>query len=386
VATLVGCGDRGSSSLEPGRDGEDALDEALRVLQRREPAARGGLSSHASMVAETLCELGEPVRALARVQDDTSTSIELPGPREAITETTWRAALGRTPDTSSWERNVARFGDWTAFFAAQLADHPWRGVLTRWLPRLLPGAAAAATHGAIRTAHAVRALERRETPPRVAELARGLAYWAASYQELPASREHAPIATRYDEALRHVPRWSDTHDEPPRGNIVAALDAAATLEGLDRAVSLVDAPSDPDEAFAEIVVAGAGAYLRHGTRHHTIAFVHAVTGPCALWRLLPYVPAPHVDEAVGRAWQLLAAIHAAYARREDPEPAQPSDVMSGEELVAAARDDHAIKLTEALLWAHTLHPDPILLAAARVNADPEPLRRARDPRAHRAAP
>lgn len=338
------------------------------------------------MVAETLCELGEPARALARVEDDTSTSIELPRARTSITETTWRAALGRTPDTSSWERNVARFGDWTAFFTARLAESPWRDVLTLWLPRLLPGAAAAATHGAIRTAHATRALELRETAPRIAELARGLAYWAASYQELPMSREHAPVATRYHDALQHVPRWSDTHDDPPSGNIVAGLDAAATLEGLDRATSLVEAPSDPDEAFAGIVVAGARAYLRHGTRHHTIAFVHAVTGPCALWRLLPFVPAEHVDEAVARAWQLLAAIHAAYARSDDREPALPGDVTSREDLIAAARDDHAIKLTEALLWAHAMHPDPVLLATARISADPEPLRRARDPRARRAAP
>jgi hypothetical protein len=31
------------------------------------------------------------------------------------------------------------------------------------------------------------------------------------------------------------------------------------------------------------------AYLRHGTRHNTIALIHAVTGPCALRELAPYV-------------------------------------------------------------------------------------------------
>ena len=47
------------------------------------------------------------------------------------------------------------------------------------------GLMAAATHGWLRTAHAVRSLTARETPERIAELARGLAYWAARYQEVP---------------------------------------------------------------------------------------------------------------------------------------------------------------------------------------------------------
>ena len=53
------------------------------------------------------------------------------------------------------------------------------------MPRLAPGLMAAATHGWLRTAHAVRGLGRRQTPERLAELARGLAYWAARYQEVP---------------------------------------------------------------------------------------------------------------------------------------------------------------------------------------------------------
>ncbi|MCY3881746.1 MAG: hypothetical protein OXG61_06475 [Chloroflexi bacterium] len=40
-------------------------------------------------------------------------------------------------------------------------------------------------HGLIRTAHAVPALERYETPERVEGLSRALAYWAARYQKLP---------------------------------------------------------------------------------------------------------------------------------------------------------------------------------------------------------
>ena len=62
---------------------------------------------------------------------------------------------------------------------------PWRpDVLDRWVGRLAAGMSAAATHGVIRTAHAARALGRRETPECLAELTRGLACWAAAYEEL----------------------------------------------------------------------------------------------------------------------------------------------------------------------------------------------------------
>ena len=47
------------------------------------------------------------------------------------------------------------------------------------------GICAAATHGVIRTGHAARSLEQRESPLRVRELAEGLGYWAATYEELP---------------------------------------------------------------------------------------------------------------------------------------------------------------------------------------------------------
>src|SRR5688572_24936370 len=111
LATVTACRGRPAVVEEP-----DALDHALRELQRREPMARGGLSSHASMVAETLCELGAPDEAVTRVEQDHATWVELPPPRERIVQARWVSALGRTPDASSWERNVARFGDWREYF------------------------------------------------------------------------------------------------------------------------------------------------------------------------------------------------------------------------------------------------------------------------------
>ena len=58
-----------------------------------------------------------------------------------------------------------------AFFCRQLAEAPWPAVLAEWVQRLIPGVMAAGTHGLIRTAHAVRALDDAETPLRLEELA-----------------------------------------------------------------------------------------------------------------------------------------------------------------------------------------------------------------------
>jgi hypothetical protein len=57
--------------------------------------------------------------------------------------------------------------------------------------RLLPGLAASATHGVIRTAHAVRSLRAAGPDPDpllIDELAQGPAFWAARYQTVPEIR------------------------------------------------------------------------------------------------------------------------------------------------------------------------------------------------------
>src|SRR5213083_2275931 len=91
---------------------------------------------------------------------------------EPIAAGEWRAAFGRRD----------RFAAWSEFFAEELHEAAWREVLDRWLMRLAPGVSAAATHGAIRVGHAVRALSVSESPQRRRELADGLASWAISYR------------------------------------------------------------------------------------------------------------------------------------------------------------------------------------------------------------
>jgi len=185
-----------------------ALDEVLDRLHRSEPRVRMGMSSHAPMVAEALCAMGHGDRAMAWVDGYDAPVLEVPVPRQRIDAARWRDALGPRLDSSSWELSLPRWGDWKVFFVEELAGARWQEVLDRWVARLGPGLGSAATHGVIRTAHAARALSRRDTPVRRAELARGLAYWAAAYEELPARTGVAP-APDYRAALARLPLYSD---------------------------------------------------------------------------------------------------------------------------------------------------------------------------------
>ena len=138
------------------------------------------------------------------------------------------------------------------------------------------------------------------------------------------------------------------------------------IEGFADARDLVGPPDDVGAELSKLTAFFARAYLRHGTRHDAIAFVHSVTGPCALRRIAPHVKPETARAAFPYAWQAAAAIYCAYGRPED-EPRQIEPKLAPAELAARAvenGDDHAIKLTEVLLAEHALVPDAAYLAAA----------------------
>ncbi len=351
-------------------DGYDALDIALGMLQRAEPDSKQGLSTHAPMVAEALCALGHGERAPGWVARYRAPLLRLPEPREPIRPEHWRSALGARLHAPSWEAALERWGDWKELFTAELAEAPWREVVDTWASRLAPGLCSAATHGVIRTAHAARGLARRESVERRGELARALAYWAAAYQELPARESGGQTAASYQQALERLPLYWDEHGQAPGGNIVNGLRQAGALPGFSAARDLLAMPDDVPAALSALTATFARAYLRHGTQPRsiaTIAFVHAVTAPSALRRLLPYLRPETSRGALPYAWQAAAGIYAAYARRGDA-GREPEPTLTRAELAARAvenGDEHAIKFTEALLGEHALNPDPVYLAAAQ---------------------
>lgn len=349
------------------RRGEDALDEAYRILQSEEPKSRQGLSTHAPMAAEALCAMGHDNLAVSWVENYRAPVLELPGKVSPIDSKNWRAALGPKLGLTSWEATNQRWGDWKEFFTAELSEKPWQAVLDQWVARLAPGMSGAATHGVIRTAHAVRALRARETSRRTGELARALAYWASSYEELPVRRGTGPQFETFAKALAEVPLYWEAFGRTPAGrNIVEVLRHVRDLERFGDVLNFMTAPPNLDAAISALTATFSRVYLRHGTQHDTIAFVHAVTGPCSLRRIAPSISPQTAANALPYAWQTAAAIYSAYARPDD-KPRDPEPKLSRSQLVARALEsanEHAIKFTEVMMAEYELNPDPVYLAAA----------------------
>ncbi len=157
--------------------GSEAMEDALSLLAPTGPEYAGKLANHGPMAAQALVALERPEAVVPWVETYRKRLLAHPGGTRPIEPAGWREALGDND----------RVGDWIVLFRRELEERPWKVVLAEWTARLSPGVVAAAFHGAIRTAHAVRSLEAQETPARVRELAEGLGYWAATYNALPES-------------------------------------------------------------------------------------------------------------------------------------------------------------------------------------------------------
>src|SRR6266545_7863704 len=283
------------------------IDEVLDILHRTGPDLVGGNSNHGPMAAETLFTLGRPDAVLPWIAGYKNRFQDRPQPRNPLSPDGWQASLG----------DRSRSADWVAFFDRELAAAPWQAVLQAWVPHLAPGLWAAATHGLIRTGHAVRSLAAGATPPRLHELAEGLGYWAARYQVLPGRPSGSQIGHSPREAVHFVGRVH-RGDFDPRGAIVQQLMGLEEHPEFATAIDLVDTTSDLAQYISEITETFAGIYLANPTG--LIAFVHAVTAPSALRLLAPYLSDADARLAARYAWQACAGIYAWYSTKPPPSP------------------------------------------------------------------
>jgi Questin oxidase-like len=343
--------------MKMNRTDYSALDETLEIMEPMGPDLSNGFSNHAPMAIEAMCAIGRGDAVMPWFELYRHSL----APRRArvarLTDDNWRVALG----------DQRRTEDWFEFFRNELEEHAWQSVLDTWAVRLAPGLMAAATHGVIRTGHAIRALALEETPTRRRELADGLAYWAAEYLPLPASR-HTVAHTKPSEAIARVPMIPP---EIRRGNFGAFTDALAQLDSFPPFKDTLDAvdPSGDASAFlSDLTATFARVFLANAHDiYTTIAFVHAVTGPSALRPLLPYLRDNSVHAALAYAWQTAAAMYATFGTRSDLSRFDEIKLGSKDELIdraIACGDEHAIKFTEVCLREHALKPDPAFLAAA----------------------
>ncbi|MFG2140114.1 hypothetical protein [Streptomyces sp. NPDC048650] len=347
----------------------DAVNDALERMDDLgyERGQGVDLANHGPMGAEALAVLGqedEVARWVGRYRRAMEHH-EPPAARFALDpadESCWRSALG----------DVGRAGDWERLFGRELAEAHWRDVLARWWPRLIPGLFAGLTHGLIRTAHAVRGLYAAGGEPtgfQLKELARGLAYWAARYTELPGRPR---LRGRYalSAAVAALPRVPHEGGLAP-GTARERLDGLGRLPGYHEALEWL-APEQAPRLLSEMTVQFADVYLGH-PEVYPVPLIHGVTAPAAVRLVLPHLPHEVHAQTVAQLWQVQAAFLLAFTvdRRDEGTsvwrsqlPDAPPSMVELGGRAAEHGDEHVIKFTEACLREYALRPDPRYPAAA----------------------
>jgi hypothetical protein len=334
----------------------EALDRLLAQLSAYGPDLTNGFTSHAPMVAEALCVMGQPAAADQWVQRHLHEGTARPPTIAPIDIHDWSSALGREH----------RFSDWAELFRAELRRHDWRELLDRWCARLAPGFAAAATHGIIRTAHAARAMAARASEARLDELADGLALWACAYQPLPSHRDATATVFDPSEALASVPRVPLARRRNG-GAITTALGVLAELPAFAPVIAWFDPGDDVLAAGQQLARAFAEVFATQVRDPLTaIVFTHAITSTAAVLWMIPLIRSTTARELLIHAWQTGAALLAVYG--EDPVPTIDRTPEPDDELVKGAiahGDDHVIKLSGVCMWLRGQTGDSLFAALPR---------------------
>lgn len=334
------------------------LDEAYERFLRTGPEwGEDRLTNHGPMAAEVLVRRGHGDEVPRWVDGYIRRLDEPPSAGDPVTDETWREALG----------DERRIGDWTAYLTRQAAECAWRDLLVRWWPRLISSVMAGATHGVIRTAHAVRTLQSGdESPAAVTELAHGLAFWAARAMQVPGA---APPAGELEpaaavDALPRIPHQ--------QGDVAGRFGQIAEMPKWPSALAALRAPSGPDDVparLAGLVHATTVHYLGHG-HASPVLLVHTATAPNAVLATLPALPEALWQPSLAAVWAASAAIITAYA----PAAPVPRDVLPVVEpgadpeadLIDRAAhhgDEHVIKFADVAADVYARTGDPDALAA-----------------------
>jgi len=336
----------------------DVLNEAYERFRDTGPEwGADQLTNHGPMAVEVLVRRGRPDVVPRWVDSYIGRLDELPGATGEISDEAWAEALG----------DGRRIGDWTAYFTRQLANQPWQQLLATWWQRLLPGIAAGATHGVIRTGHVVRTLlAGDESQPALAELGHALAFWAARALAVPASGGPAgmlePLAAL--DAVARIPRQ--------QGNVAARFGQLTEESGWPASVARLLPAASPDEVKTRLEDLVTAAVLRYRSHGHgqPVLLVHTATAPNAVLHALPALPAKFWAPSLTAVWSASAAIFAAYAPPGGAAPAMPAK-QAGPDVANEALDravihgdEHVIKFTDTAAEAYSRTGDSDVMAAA----------------------
>jgi len=295
----------GDILVQDNRPDEDVLDEVYRKYRSSHPFLPvTHFIDHSTMGAEALVALGLGHRVMDWISHHPVRAYEAPSTGISI-PSAWKEAMGRKEC----------HGDWLRHFESELNGNPFRDVLASWVGRFAHDAGAVLFHGLIRTAHAARALQHKDTPLRRGELARGLALWAIGIKS------------------------------PPPNNLPNR-----------------EAGLDPTTEIMRCARAGAATFITKST----IPNLHLVTGPMAYMMIAQdLAPSVHgVAAAAFRRTHAKAIVRIESEKDEGLSGPVPGLDQSHLEALAEKSNAHPVKLTEAALRAYQATQDKLFLKAA----------------------
>jgi hypothetical protein len=278
-----------------------------------------GLSDHRPMALVALERLGADGK---RLQAWAAGYEQARGLRRARPHQAW-------PTGDAWTGRLGERGAWPVYrdLFRQWIDHEGGAdVLAQVLPALMPGCAAAAFHGLIRTAYAAQV-------GHPGELADGLAHWASFH--LPLGEWPAVDASEED-PVALLRRLRAGRSPAP---LIAGRIADAARDGrVNRVIAALRVDAGTPERLAR---AAAFAYAESGS----FTALHLVTGTHAM-----RIVARFIDDAPAAwRWFWQAFAHAVVAARLQP-ATSPLVLRDAPGLVAAALasdDEHVIKLVDS---------------------------------------
>lgn len=242
-------------------------------------------ANHAPMVLVALDRLGgsgERLRDFFVHYRDFKVLVP-PGPALApLDRSNWTSAIGKRE----------READLRVFFAGEVEALGIKGALRTYLPRLAPGVGASALHALMRVAYAIL----RNDP---IETGIALAYWAATYLELPAASGAPPITDDPVEILRRVAALNGMHGLPLHEMLWQNMLESGRVPEFGPAIDwLAITPGTPAK------LASAAIALFAATQD--FCALHAVTGMHWLRLTLPYCDAP--EPLLRHFWQCVASL------------------------------------------------------------------------------
>ncbi|MCR6488743.1 questin oxidase family protein [Amycolatopsis sp. OK19-0408] len=347
-------------------DNESVLMEAYERFHATGPEWGGHhLSNHGPMAVEAMIRHGHGDTVHRWIDNYTKRLEEPPRGFDPVTEEDWQERLG----------DLKHVADWTTYLHREVAELPWREVLAKWWPRLMPGISGGTAHGAIRVGHVIHALLAAEAgpgpvdvKPYVTELADSLGYWAACFTPVAGDPTRRAGSLKPAEALAGVPSVPDQQKGVPY-----RLSQLPTTEGWQTALGGLRDADDPEQVpgvLTQLIDATVLRYLSYG-HGHAVMLVHASTAPTAVMRTLPALPRELWIPSLDSAWQATAALTAACtppdaAERENlgPHLNGPSTIEDTMALAIDQGDEHVIKFADTATETFTRTGERDALAAA----------------------